>query len=234
MRIKPNLLEKFDPSDPPAAPPAGGWRSGEAGQAYRPAGEGLHETVLKQHRRRKKIFFIAKLTASVFLIVLILLAAFSYQVISTGQALYEDQTERPSFFSQIKNLITSDEKQLRGETDQRINILLLGIGGKDHAGPYLTDTVILASFIPQEKKVAIISIPRDLVVPISGDGWRKVNGLNAIGEEKMPGNGAKFAAQTLEEVFGLPIHYYGRIDFTGFTNIIDNLGGIKVYVENTI
>ncbi|MFH1226235.1 MAG: LCP family protein, partial [bacterium] len=47
-------------------------------------------------------------------------------------------------------------------------------------------------------------------------------------------NGAKFAAQTLEEVFGLPIHYYGRIDFTGFTNIIDNLGGIKVYVENTI
>ena len=44
-----------------------------------------------------------------------------------------------------------------------MNILILGIGGEGHDGPQLTDTVILASFKPSTGKVALISIPRDLL-----------------------------------------------------------------------
>ena len=48
------------------------------------------------------------------------------------------------------------------QSDQRINILLLGIGGGKHDGPNLTDTLILASVDPQTNKVTLISVPRDL------------------------------------------------------------------------
>ncbi len=197
-------------------------------------GDGFSETVLRQHRRRKKIFFIIKLVVSVLMIIVVLLAALSYQVISSSQSLYDHQEKRPSFFSQIKNLLTSDERPLAGEEDDRINILLLGIGGKDHAGADLTDTIIIASLIPETKKVAMISIPRDLAIPIQNYGWRKANRINSFGEEREKGSGAKLAAQTLSEIFDLPIHYYARIDFEGFIQAIDKLGGVKVYVENDI
>lgn len=198
------------------------------------AGEGFSETVLRQHRRRKKIFFIAKLVVSVFMIIVVLLAALSYQVISSGQSLYDHGEKKPSFFSQIKSLLTSDERPLTGEVDDRINILLLGIGGKDHAGADLTDTIIIASLVPSTKKVAMISLPRDLAIPIANYGWRKINRINSFGEEREKGSGAKLAAQTLSETFDIPIHYYARIDFEGFIKAIDKLGGVKVYVDNTI
>jgi LCP family protein required for cell wall assembly len=139
--------------------------------------------------------------------------------------------ETIGFWTQIKHLITSRDKNLKGEKDDRINILLLGIGGEGHDGPYLTDTIILASFKPSEKKVALLSIPRDLTVPIPGYGWRKINNANAYGEVQNPGQGAELAAATVEQVFGLPVHYYLRVDFNGFEQFIDELGGVKICVD---
>src|SRR6056297_1478853 len=71
---------------------------------------------------------------------------------------------------QIKHLVESSDKELRGEKNDRINILLLGMGGKGHQGSYLADTIILGSIKPSTKEVAMISIPRDLTVPIDGTG----------------------------------------------------------------
>lgn len=136
-------------------------------------------------------------------------------------------------WNQIKSLVTSQNKKLAGETDDRINILLLGIGGPGHDGPYLTDTIILASFQPKEKKVALISIPRDLVVPIPGYGWRRINSADAFGEAQKPGSGAEMAVKTISQTFELPIQYYIRVDFAGFTRFIDDLGQLKICVDNS-
>ncbi|MFH1172942.1 MAG: LCP family protein, partial [bacterium] len=195
---------------------------------------GISEEIFKQHHRRKKFFFIAKLVVSVFLVMVVLLAAFSYQVITSSQSLAKNTGQRPSFFSQLKSLITSDEKPLQGESEQRINFLLLGIGGQDHAGPDLTDTIMIASFIPETKKIAMISLPRDLLVPMEGYGSRKINRINSLGEMKEPSQGAKYAADNISKIFNIPIHYYARVDFTGFVDLINQLGGIKIYVENVI
>lgn len=139
----------------------------------------------------------------------------------------------------IKNLVTfgnlsiGNSKNLKGEKEGRINVLLLGIGGKGHDGPYLSDTIIIASIEPSTGKVALISVPRDLYVPIGEYGWKKINHANAYGEMDKPGFGAPVAAETVSKVFNIPIHYYIRVDFQGFQKIIDDLGGIKIYVENS-
>jgi len=135
--------------------------------------------------------------------------------------------------SQIKHLVESSDVKLKGESDDRINILLLGIGGKNHDGGLLTDTIILASLKPSEKKVSLLSIPRDLAVPIENMGWRKINSVNSYAEATTPGSGGLAISQTVSDIFKIPVDYYLTVDFTGFEKIIDDLGGIKVNVENT-
>jgi LCP family protein required for cell wall assembly len=127
----------------------------------------------------------------------------------------------------------AENKPLVGEEDDRINILLLGMGGKNHDGPYLTDTIILASLQPSTKKVVLTAIPRDLLVPNQNGVWQKVNSINAYVEADGE-DGSKATAEVLSEVFGTPINYYFRVDFEGFTNIIDELGGVTVTVDNTL
>ncbi len=137
-----------------------------------------------------------------------------------------------AFFNALRHFIPSGDKQLQGEENDRVNILLLGIGGAGHDGPYLTDTMILLSIKPSTRQVAMLSIPRDLVAPQSG--WQKINSINAYAEQKNPGSGGTATAQAMSDLLQVPIQYYVRADFNGFVRAIDELGGIEVNVENTL
>jgi LCP family protein required for cell wall assembly len=161
------------------------------------------------------------------------MAVFTTQVLVSGQSSTTWFSNLP-IIRHIKHLAESADKELKGEDRDRINILLLGMGGKRHEGSYLTDTIILSSLEPSTKKVALVSFPRDMVVPIEDMGWRKINNVNAFAEVQNPGSGGLAISQSLADVLNMPVDYYLRIDFTGFTNIIDRLGGINVYVENTL
>ena len=128
----------------------------------------------------------------------------------------------------------SADTPLLGEMEGRINILLLGVGGKGHAGPDLADTTMVVSIAPQEKRLALLSLPRDMVVPLGNLGWRKINILNALGEARAAGQGPVFAQDMLSRTLGIPLHYYARVDFTGFEQFIDAIGGVDVQVPNTL
>jgi len=136
------------------------------------------------------------------------------------------------FIAQM-HLIVSPDRQMAGEAEDRINILLLGMGGEGHDGPLLTDTIVLMSLKPSTSQVALMSIPRDLLVPLPKYGWRKINAANAFGELEAAGRGADFSRTALEGLFGMDIPYYVRIDFNGFKEIVDDLGGIDVYVDKS-
>jgi len=124
------------------------------------------------------------------------------------------------------------------------NILLLGYGGVGHEGGVLTDTVILAHVVPRENRVTLISIPRDVWVPIQmqdGIEYYKINHAFAIGvDENLYPNkppeykgvlgGGQLAANAAGFITGLNIDYFVSINFNGFKNIIDILGGVDVYV----
>lgn len=139
---------------------------------------------------------------------------------------------RIPIIGQIKQFAESSSSPLRGEERGRINVLLLGIGGKGHDGSELTDTMIAASLDLGTKKAALLSIPRDLVVPIDNTtAWRKINSANALAERNEAGSGGLAASQTVSSVLEAPIDYYVKIDFEGFVKIVDELGGVNICVD---
>jgi LCP family protein required for cell wall assembly len=138
-------------------------------------------------------------------------------------------------FGQLSHLANSSERQLKDEATGRINILLLGIGGKNHDGPYLTDTIMMASLDVTDKKVALLSIPRDLSIPVENSTeWTKINNIDAFAEAKASGSGGVAASQAVSNILGVPIDYYVRVDFNAFKNIIDKIGGIDIDVPSTL
>src|SRR5258708_10177299 len=86
-------------------------------------------------------------------------------------------------------------------TDNRVNVLLLGLAGGNHDGAYLTDSIIVASYNLKTKKAVLFSIPRDLWL----DNIKQK--INAAYEMKMSEDeGLKFAEDKIDDILGIPIH----------------------------
>jgi polyisoprenyl-teichoic acid--peptidoglycan teichoic acid transferase len=183
--------------------------------------------------KRKSRSFLFKLSAYFFIFVLTCVAVFTSQILISKDNSVNWISNLPGL-KQIQYLAEGANSPLKGEDRDRINIVLLGIGGKGHDGAYLTDTIMLVSLQPSTKKVSMVSIPRDMVVPIENMGWRKVNSINSFAELKIPGSGGLAVSQSLSDILGTPIDYFLRVDFDGFVNIIDQLGGVEVDVDNTL
>lgn len=127
-----------------------------------------------------------------------------------------------------------DKTQLKGEGSGRVNVLLLGVGDDGHAGATLSDTIMVLSIDTKNNKAAMISIPRDLYVKINGNGYAKINSAHAYAEKAKEGTGPEAAKETVSEVLGIPIHYYIRVNFTGFKKIVDAIGGVDINVEKNL
>ena len=154
----------------------------------------------------------------------------------TNPSAYDPITLKPKkvgFLETVRNFIFSSDNVLAGQQEDRINILLLGIGGPGHEGPYLSDTNIILSIRPSANQAAMVSVPRDLAAKINGHGLRKINNANAFGEAETPGNGGEYARKIFEETFNINIPYYARVDFSAFKELIDSLGGIVINVERS-
>jgi LCP family protein required for cell wall assembly len=183
-------------------------------------------------RRVLKVFFLA---AIIILIVGILAV---WKGSSINAKIFGSRSS--SFISQISNLITNNQNaaKLTGEDNGEINILLLGYGGAGHDGPFLTDSMVLASIRPNDKKILLTSIPRDYYF-ISNAG-EKINAAFTSGfidphkvtaqDLESGGVAAGKAVSTLSEV---PIPYFISMDFQGFIDAINRVGGIEVNVANT-
>lgn len=115
--------------------------------------------------------------------------------------------------------------------DERVNILLLGIGGGKHDGPNLSDTIIFASIDPKMKTISLVSIPRDFWDP---DLDAKINTAYAFGEEREENGGLQLSREVVEKITGQKIDYVLRIDFAGFVKAVDLLGGLDITVEREL
>ena len=110
----------------------------------------------------------------------------------------------------------------------------MGIGGQNHEGANLTDAIMVVSIQPSTKRVAVLSVPRDLYVAIPDYGQGKINTAYALWAINDPQKGINLLRSIAEEIFGIPIHYYARADFRGFEKIINAVGGVTINVENTL
>ncbi len=137
-----------------------------------------------------------------------------------------------------------DPSRLKGEGDGRVNILLLGRGGEGQTGPDLTDTILIASIDPINKKAALLSIPRDLYYPKASN--YRVNAVFADAKyaalarkaSKTDAENAGFTAveKVLQDDLGIPIHYHVMMDFAGFVQAVNTVGGVDINVpaDNTV
>ena len=122
---------------------------------------------------------------------------------------------------------------LPGELDGRTNILIFGKAKEKDDGQNLTDTIMVASFDFSRKKIALLSLPRDLYVEIPGTNvFTKLNVLYQIDQNS--GSGADTIRQAVSTITGLPIHAFAALDYDGFTRIVDIVGGISLYVNQDL
>jgi LCP family protein required for cell wall assembly len=141
---------------------------------------------------------------------------------------------------------TSTPEFLRSEDIQyptwdgasRLNILFVGLRGGDpiHGGcAFCTDTLILLTVDPTTKTAGMLSIPRDMWVNIPGFGYSRINTAWTLGRgSKLPGGGPDLTMKTVAHFIGVPVDYYVQVDFDTFVDIINLLGGVDVYNEETV
>lgn len=133
----------------------------------------------------------------------------------------EPKFERPTYVEQAK-------------AGDRINVLILGVAGATEQGGYLTDSIMVASISQKSGKVTMISIPRDTWVK-SSVGNRKINSVYSTARSRYDRERAlTISKNTVEGFLGHPIHHAAVVDFEIFEAIIDELGGLDIFVEKTI
>jgi len=112
-----------------------------------------------------------------------------------------------------------------------INLILVGVdvgdGEKEREREPLADTIMIIRINPKEKNGFLISIPRDTYVEISGFSSQKINAAFAHG-------GINLLIKTVENFLNIPIHHYVVLDFQGFVKIVDELGGVDIYVDEPL
>ncbi|MBI5037717.1 MAG: LCP family protein [Candidatus Kerfeldbacteria bacterium] len=221
----PDLLQPQSPSSTPKRP-----RFDPT--IYQPSGTPGNDKKSRPAKSRSHLLLWSSLALA--LVIILIGLGFITKIVLAVNSTNSTTGEKIGFIDQIKHLIDNPEPQLKGESADRINILLAGIGGEGHQGSYLADTIILISYKPSTNEMATVSIPRDLYVEIPDYGFRKINNALAFGvQSDYPGGGEALLARVVSETFELPIHYTARIDFEGFRKAIDELGGIEIDVAQS-
>jgi len=114
------------------------------------------------------------------------------------------------------------------------NFLLVGIDsaqGLDPKDPVMigrsvssnSDTIMILRVDPSTKQASILSLPRDLWVPIAETGGKER--INSA----LPGGGPERLIKTIQQDFGIPINHYIQVDFRGFKSLVDAVGGVPIY-----
>ena len=149
--------------------------------------------------------------------------------------LVSDRKE-PVFTSTPEPPEVTEEEYPAWDGGSRINILFVGLRGDDEEGcPYCTDTLILLTVDPVTKTAGMLSIPRDMWVNIPGFGYSRINTAWTLGRgSRLPGGGPALAMKTVSHFLGVPVDYYVQVDFDTFVDIIDLIGGVDVYNDETI
>ncbi len=119
----------------------------------------------------------------------------------------------------------------------RINFLLMGYGGSGHDGAYLTDSMVIISLIPDTHHTTLISVPRDLWVqnPANSGSYTKLNAVYPVAagdQNQNPLAGGNATAQKISLITGLQVNYWMTINFAGFKDFIDAIGGVDVNVPD--
>jgi polyisoprenyl-teichoic acid--peptidoglycan teichoic acid transferase len=123
----------------------------------------------------------------------------------------------------------------KAPSDGSVNLLVVGSdtrqglrdGGFGETGGQRSDVIILVHVVPAARHAAVLSIPRDLYVPVAGTGGSaKINAAFNDGPGQL--------VQTIQQRFGIPVHHYLLVNFDGFREVVDAVGGFAMYFPRPV
>lgn len=127
--------------------------------------------------------------------------------------------------TEILNVLVVGDDSRDGLTDEQ----LVALGTERVAGGR-TDTVMLLQLDPAREHAAVLSFPRDLLVTRCDGSDGRINAAYGIGESNGTG-GAACLVDTVTDFTGIPINHYVEVNFAGFIDVVDVLGGVTMYIE---
>jgi LCP family protein required for cell wall assembly len=185
-------------------------------------GQGERANLPRPRRRRMGCLISLGVVLLLFIILFSIAIPTAQKVMAFGSAI---STQSP-LSSQTNYMGTSD----------RVNILMMGYGGSGHDGAYLTDSMVVMSLMPQSHHTTLISVPRDLWIqyPPNSGNYYKINAVYPLASNNNanPVAGGDAAAQKVSLVTGLNVKYWMTINFTGFRDFINAIGGVDVDVPD--
>jgi LCP family protein required for cell wall assembly len=185
--------------------------------------------IKKPMSRRKKILLRGVLP--VFLVLLGVGGWLGYRAVNSV-----DKVFHGNIFSDATAAF--DSTPLKGESNGRVNILLAGDSADqiDHGGADLTDSILILSIDTKTHAAFLLSIPRDLWVYIPGmSSWQKINAANDVtnfSQSGYPSGGMGQLEEIIQSDLGIPIDYYGLMDYGAFKDAVDAVGGVTVTISS--
>ena len=192
-----------------------------------------YQKQMEMRRRRKR----GEIILCVLLVV-ILAGAFGAAKLYASLKLWEGKAEKSDFVASAD--VSTEAK------DQLLNIALLGTDGDG----FRTDVNMVASLNLTTKEMHLISVPRDTRVVMTDDmiaylekNGRTVPQANGVyGQCKLTevhayageGNRSTFSVAMLEEILGIDIDYYEKVDLDAFMDIVDAVGGVEFDVQERL
>ncbi|MGF7032100.1 LCP family protein required for cell wall assembly [Paenibacillus mucilaginosus] len=136
--------------------------------------------------------------------------------------------------SPIKTGLLSGEASASEATWRPMSFLLTGVDSRGGSGGSMnTDVLMLVTLNPESRKATVVSIPRDLEMKPKEFGLsaHKANYYYAYYYNQDKNSAIPKTKELFSDMFGLPIDYMAAIDFDGFRDVVDELGGIETYVD---
>lgn len=174
-----------------------------------------------------------------WLIIFVLLGAIAYgafflyklNTLNNKINIHQNSENLADTIASIAQIAQKNPLELKSTDGERINILFLGVAGKGKPGQNLTDTIMIANINLKTNQVALLSLPRDLYVTVPNSNWQtKINAVyqSGLNNSKSESEAIKPLLETIKDVTSLDIHYYAILNFDGFTQVIDALGGVNI------
>ena len=167
-------------------------------------------------RRKKSKISVKKVVLSVFFVILGLIGSamiYAYHMLHSFN--YEEIDDDSS------EVLTDDFGDSLINDSQILNVMLIGSDSMSTGDHGRSDSLMILSLDVKNHKIKVTSLMRDIWINIPGHGYDRLNAAYAFG-------GAKLTIETIEKTFGLHVDRYAIVDFEGFSNIIDTLGGIDL------
>ncbi|EGL82047.1 cell envelope-related transcriptional attenuator [Caldalkalibacillus thermarum TA2.A1] len=174
--------------------------------------------ILQQRKRKRRQVFIISCLLFIVLCGTGIAAKYGFQLYSAWDKMYE---EREPIDEKEKATAALDSKL------RPFSVLLLGVDNRDGQFYGRSDVIMLIVVDPKQEHISLLSIPRDTYTQIIGKGrYEKINHAYAYG--------LKTALATVETFLDIPINYYVVVNFDGFVDFIDLLGGLEIDVERDV